>query len=662
MLWMEKEKEPVRADAHVTVFISMVMMCIFALFCVLVESARTAGARWYLQTVVDSALDSVFGQYHEQLWDAYRLLFAEYEDEEEMVQDVEKFLTPYLEKPGWYPLALQSLEAETWRTVTDDNGTYLEQEILDYMRYGVWKLDFEEKTVEELWDNAREAEAVQAIGTRYRQHAKEALKLEKALEAISESLKRQEEKKQAGLQQLSGYNGPGFRHVAGELVRELRRMPGLVAEYERQADRLAANLQESRLVFGEESADCTEQVQSQLDEEIRQYESYVDADGKRRQEIVALSAQSQEQITLVEDTIEEAKEVEEIIEEWEEDEDDEEDDGPDLAALWAPVRRHFGHLQIHKLSFSHGVKDKETEGLLGQVEQLYRSGMLELVVPEGMTVSKGLLSSVEELPTRSEIMTPQARGISLPDHLMLDEYCGRFFRCFRTNAQGEETVQMGVEGEGGLSYELEYLLAGEENDEANLTSTVQRLLAVREGLNLLHIMSDSQKRAQARNVAMAITGIAGISPLLLLTTFFVMSVWALGESLMDVRGLLAGKRVMLLKAASDWTMEIENLLTMGKEGTVGTGGGERGFSYLTWLKLLLLREEIVTQEYRMMDMIQMNLCREQPGFRMRRGTYQVEIRGEFCGKHVFFSLGFVENLTGSRDHAYLMEVHGERIY
>ena len=33
----------------------------------------------------------------------------------------------------------------------------------------------------------------------------------------------------------------------------------------------------------------------------------------------------------------------------------------------------------------------------------------------------------------------------------------------------------------------------------------------------------------------------------------------------------------------------------------------------------------------------------------------------FCGKHVFFSLGFVENFTGSRDHTYPMQVAAERV-
>lgn len=35
------------ADGQITVFFSLIMMCMFAFFCVLLESARTAGARWY---------------------------------------------------------------------------------------------------------------------------------------------------------------------------------------------------------------------------------------------------------------------------------------------------------------------------------------------------------------------------------------------------------------------------------------------------------------------------------------------------------------------------------------------------------------------------------------------------------------------------------------
>lgn len=219
-----------------------------------------------------------------------------------------------------------------------------------------------------------------------------------------------------------------------------------------------------------------------------------------------------------------------------------------------------------------------------------------------------------------------------------------------------------MEGSGGLTYEIEYLIGGKKLDEENLVYVVNRLLAIREGLNLIHILSDSQKRQEAQKLAMMITGVAGLSPLVLLTTFFVMSVWALGESLMDIRGLLAGKKVMIFKTSADWTLNLENLLTMGQEGEIGTGGNERGLGYLSWLKILLFMDEIVCQEYRMMDMIQMNICREQSSFRIRRGIYRARIKGMLTGKHVFFSLGFMEHATGGRDHTYPMEATIERKY
>lgn len=651
------------AKGQVTVFISMVMMCIFALFCGLLESARTAGTRWYLQTVASSSLDSVFSQYHRQLWDTYRLLFAEYDKEDELEADFAGFFQPYLDESNWYPAELIKVNVEEWKKATDDQGVYLEKEILDYMKYGIWEMDFNIDVVDGLWENAKEAGAVKEIAGTYREHARDALKLEKTLEAISDSQQKQMERRQKCASCLRNYDGSGFRRAAKDLIRELKRMPGLVKEYRKQADQLEKKLGESRKVFNEEKESCTGQVNGQLEKEVEQFEAYIAQDGQRRREIEQLEAMSYEQIELIEEVMEEAEDVERMIDDWEEEEDD---DGPDLRALWSPVIRHFEQLQIRSISFSHGVKDKKTEGWLKQVQKLCQSGLLELVVPDGVKVSDGSLET-RELPSEGGDMTAGARGISLADHLIINEYCGRFFRSFPTKASensesGETFFTPGIEGEGGLAYELEYLIGGKKLDEDNLASVVSRLLAIREGLNMIHILSDSKKRQEAQNLALLITGVAGLSPLVFLTAFFIMSIWALGESLMDVRGLLAGRKVMILKAVEDWTLTLDELVTMGREGEFGTGGGEKGLSYVSWLKILLFMDEIVCQEYRMMDLIQMNICRMQKSFRMRRGIYQVKLRNELDSKHVFFSLGFMENQTGNRNHTYPIEVMAERKY
>lgn len=371
--------------------------------------------------------------------------------------------------------------------------------------------------------------------------------------------------------------------------------------------------------------------------------------------------------------------MEREIEEWEGDDDEDGDSEPNYESLWRPVRTGLESIQIPPLSFVHGIQDKEKEGWLKQVEQLYQEGMLGLLVPEGCQISKKT-AVLTALPSHAETYGEGAGSGSMPDHVLVNEYCGMFFSQFcSAQENGESGTQKQSAGSGNglqtpagvpesgnqdhtLDYEVEYLLYGNGSDRENLSDAVHRLLAVRSGLNLIHILSDNAKRAQARELAAVITGAGSITPLILVTTFFVMSVWALGEALMDVKGLLAGRKVMLLKAAEDWTLSVENLLALGRDGKPDTGGGERGLSYLSWLKILLFVEPLVRQEYRIMDVIELNLGQGNSGFRMRNGVYQVDMSGRVCGKHLFFSPAFVENITGNHDQGMMMTVKTERRY
>lgn len=676
-------------SGQITVFISMILMILFAFLCVLMESARTAGARWYLQMAASSAMDSVFSQYHRELWDRYRLLFAEYESPEEIEQDFAGFLLPYLETKNWYPMALEQTAAEEIVRATDGHGAYLEKEILDYMKYGVWKLDFEGDAVPELWDYEREAEAVTEMAQSYRLRTRDVWKLERVLEDISGNLDRQRTFREQGLNSLSSYDGAGFRREAERMIGELRKIPGLVRQYEKEADKLATVLASDRQEQNARADRFRAGTAAALEEEIQEYEAYIAEDGKRRQEIRDLDLSSAEQIQRLEALIELSYEVEREIEEWEDDDDEDGDGGePDYESLWRPVRNGLEGIVIPVLSFAHGIQDKEKEGWLKQVEQLYQEGMLGLLVPDGHQISEKLASTAE-LPSHTESYEEGAESGSMVDHVLVNEYCGMFFSQFCSGAEqknisekrekrkglsktgtdpGETTgdgtkpeIQLETQAQV-LDYEIEYLLFGNASDRENLSDAVHRLLAVRSGLNLIHILSDSGKREQARALAAVITGAGSITPLILVTTFFVMSVWALGEALMDVKGLLAGKKVVLLKTSEDWTLDVENLLVLGRDGTLEAGGGERGLSYLSWLKILLFVEPAVRQEYRIMDVIQLNLGQGKSGFRMRNGVYQVHMSGNVCGKYLFFSPAFVENMTGNRETGMNLTVKVERRY
>lgn len=639
-------------SGQVTVFVSMILMTLFAFLCVLLESARTAGARWYLQMAASSAMDSVFSQYHKDLWENYRLLFAEYAEAEELEADFSGFLTPYLETDNWYPMTLEQLQADEIVRVTDGHGAYLEKEILDYMKYGIWNPDFQGDELGSLWDQDQEAEAVTEMAETYRSRTKDMWKLEKILESISENLENEKKAREDGLGAVSSYDGDGFRRAAKQMISDLKKMPGLVEKYEKEADKLAAVLVSDRQAQKVRENRLSEETASALDQEIREYEAYIAEDGRRRREIRELTPWSEKTIARLEELIEESYEVEREIEAWEDDDDEDGDSEPDYEGLWRPVRNGLTNIAIPALSFAHGVKDKETEGLLKQVEQLYKQGLLKLLMPEGKAVSKKT-AEIASLPSHAESYEEENEGGKMAEHILFNEYCGKFFRQFCTEEASFGHV---------LDYEIEYLLCGHVSDADNLSEVVHRLLSVRAGLNLIHILRDPGMREEARALAGVITGAAAITPLIFVTTFFVMSVWALGEALMDVKGLLAGKKVALIKSKNDWTLSIENLILMAKNGKPETGGGENGFSYLSWLKILLFVMPVVRQDYRMMDVIEMNLAQGKSGFQMRNAVYQVQLSGEVCGKHLFFSPAFVENITGHRDNSMIMTFQTERRY
>ena len=63
--------------------------------------------------------------------------------------------------------------------------------------------------------------------------------------------------------------------------------------------------------------------------------------------------------------------------------------------------------------------------------------------------------------------------------------------------------------------------------------------------------------------------------------------WAYGESLADLRALLAGGRVPLTKDASTWKLSLTELSALGKKQPQQDGSGDKGLTYGEYLELLL---------------------------------------------------------------------------
>lgn len=635
---------------EITIFLSMILLCVSGMLCVMLESARTAGARWYLQVAANSSIDSLFSQYHRQLWQEYHLLGLEYESEQEMTERLRGFLEPYLEADNWYPLALEEIEIKDLERLTDESGLWLEQEILAYMKYGVWdRLDIRPEEGARLWTDMREAVGMTKAVSSYEKQSDAAWELEKTLDKIYQSLGKQKEYRQDGADCLSGKRSSGFQRAADKLVKEIGKIPGLLRIYEKQADRMAGEISRLEREYEAQSGDLSGEMKTGLKQELEQYRAYVQEDGSRREEIMGLETQGEINLAVIGDVKNRVDEIDSYLSSL----GDEEEDYS--AGMWDAAESRWGRIRGGELK-EPGEKQEEKRGWLMQIRKMADGGLLELVIPPGREISTEAFA-IKGLPSAGKGGSETDRK-NLLNRVLVNEYCAMHF----TDFLGVDTAAEDS-GESGQNYGMEYLLGGMGSDRENLAEAVKQILLVREGLNLIHLFSDNQKRQEARVLALGITGALGLTPLVEITAFFILSVWALGEAVVDVRTLLAGGKVPLLKRSEEWNLGLTQLLEMGKNGmdTDQEDAGS-GLSYSGYLKLLLLLEESERKYYRMMDVMQMNLQRTQGDFQISFCAYRVDMGVKVCGKHVFFALPFVEKLTGSTKHVYPLNAVTQKAY
>ena len=159
-----------------------------------------------------------------------------------------------------------------------------------------------------------------------------------------------------------------------------------------------------------------------------------------------------------------------------------------------------------------------------------------------------------------------------------------------------------------LSYEIEYLLGGEHTDRENLSKVCEKLLQIRMVANYVYLLTDSAKTTEAKSVATGLTTIIALPEIEPVVEQAILFAWAYGESVVDVRGLLKGNRIPLIKTADSWQLQLSNLATLGtKDEISGEKNIAEGLQYKDYLIGLLLLEGKDALCMRALDLIESNL-------------------------------------------------------
>ena len=175
-----------------------------------------------------------------------------------------------------------------------------------------------------------------------------------------------------------------------------------------------------------------------------------------------------------------------------------------------------------------------------------------------------------------------------------------------------------------LTIRLNIYCVEKSGDKENLEQTMLELSGIRTGMNLAYLITDKSKKMQAYSFAAGALGFTGNMALIKAGQYLIMSVWAYGEAIMDMRDLYAGNKVALVKNEKNWKLSLENLLGMKFDSDKDTD--DDGLEYRDYIRMLLMLERSEHKNYRTMGAMEIKMISMgHDDFRMR--NYIVSMAG-----------------------------------
>ncbi len=257
-----------------------------------------------------------------------------------------------------------------------------------------------------------------------------------------------------------------------------------------------------------------------------------------------------------------------------------------------------------------GLKEGEQEfpeddNPIAVVSNIRKTGLLNVVVKNQDEISNKSVA-VAQMPSHRSLRKGTG-GFKIREDA-IDEISNLYFISYLLEKfKGADEPA----AEGSLSYELEYILNGAGSDRENLEAAVRQLAALRFVPNYGYLMTDEMKKAEAETTALALAGIVALPALAAVIKHAILLSWAFGESLMDIRTLLSGGKVPLVKNAEGWRLTLAGLMKLGTaEDKTDGPNAKGGLSYRDYLRILLFLKSKKECTMRSLDVIEMQMQRK----------------------------------------------------
>lgn len=294
----------------------------------------------------------------------------------------------------------------------------------------------------------------------------------------------------------------------------------------------------------------------------------------------------------------------------------------------------------------------QTETTLSTVIEMQRSNILRFVLGETDGISLKSCYMQDKLKTREKV-NGTMQIISETDwyqKLLVLAYMDEYFSNYREQKEGHY-----------LNYEMEYVVSGKNSDWENLSAALERILLIREAANVCYLLQDKEKMQIAEFLANLLGLLVEGNPVAVeVFQAGIVGAWAYLESVLDVRALVAGEVIPLIKKEHEWTTDVGNILASFRESAKAKKC-ETGLSYEDYLKQLLFFTNEEELAYRMMEVMEFSMKQQEDyqNCRMNQMLVAIKYQLKFESNPVFFSMVTTGNVYNG---AFYFEKEAMRSY
>ena len=140
----------------------------------------------------------------------------------------------------------------------------------------------------------------------------------------------------------------------------------------------------------------------------------------------------------------------------------------------------------------------------------------------------------------------------------------------------------------------------------NLRSVANRLCVLREAANAVYLLSNETKRGEIRIVAQLVCSLALVPELIPILEGTILLAWAYAESIYDVKSLLAGGKIPLIKDDNSWHYSLSSALEGSIQDRDQNGSG---LTYQDYMRIFMMFTDTDTITARAMDMVEADIRR-----------------------------------------------------